>query len=156
MTTKASPVRRSKGPEWSTWPAVADEADYRLFFGERDTAGRGKPPAQSSTRHRVETFGSEYREMLLHCGPVRGRLLDDNYVATHRTRDLLHCEFGLYWVFGQDRNHVARNLQLFVRGLGQALQQCFQCRNHRAHDRIRRMAPGRRESVVSYLKDPRT
>jgi hypothetical protein len=60
--------------------------------------------------------------MLLHCGPVRGCFLDDNYVATHRTRNLLHCEFGLYWVFGQDRSYVARNPQLFARRLGQALQ----------------------------------
>src|ERR1700730_677404 len=58
--------------------AVSDEADYRLFFGERDSNGRRKPPAQSSTGHRVKTFGSEYREMLLHCGPVRGCFLDDN------------------------------------------------------------------------------
>ena len=28
--------------------------------------------------------------MLLHCGPVRGCFLDDNYVAAHRTRNLLH------------------------------------------------------------------
>ena len=94
--------------------------------------------------------------MLLHCGPVRGCFLDDNHVATHRTRDLLHCEFGLYWVFGQYQKYVARSLRLFVRGFGQALQQCLQCRNHRAHDRIRRMAAGRGESVVSYLKDPGT
>src|ERR1700691_130666 len=91
------------------------------FSASATPTAAGSPQPNPPLAHRVKAFGSEYREMLLHCGPVRGRLLDDNYVATHRTRDLLHCKFRFYWVFGQDRNYVTSDLQLFARGFGQAL-----------------------------------
>jgi hypothetical protein len=88
--------------------------------------------------------------MFLHCGPVRRCLLDDDDVATDGARNLLHCEFGLYWVFGRNGNDTTSNSRLFARGLWQTLKYCFQRRDQGAHDRICRLAPRRGERIISY------